>query len=66
MLGEWELESGRLVIKYKCEFFTYKTHWDEFKEEFDLTDEELRKLISQCLQINAWADILDDVRAGLE
>lgn len=62
MLGEWELENGKRVMKYSCEFLTYKTEWDNIKEELGLSDEELRIAIGQELQLNAWGDVLPGVR----
>lgn len=67
MIEVYEMpDTGRLLVKYPCEFFTYKNEWDKIKEELNLTDEELREKISQCLQVWAWADILEDVRAAVE
>jgi len=66
MLGEWELESGKRVMKYSYDFLTYKDGWDKIKEDLCLTDEELRIRIGQELQMWAWADILPEVRAAVE
>lgn len=66
MLGEWELESGKRVMKYSYDFLTYKDGWDKIKEDFCLTDEELRICIGQALQMWAWTDILPEVRAAVE
>jgi len=60
------VSTGQLLVKYPCEFFTYKNQWDETKEKLNITDEELREKIEQCLQMWAWADILEDVRADME
>ncbi len=60
------VSTGQLLIKYPCEFFTYKSEWDKIRKELNLTDEELREKIEQCLQVWAWADILQAVRADME
>ena len=60
------VSTGQHVMQYSCEFVTYKDDWDNIKKEFNITDEELKEKIGQCLQMWAWADILDDVRAAIK
>lgn len=38
--------------------FTYDDIWEQTKEEFQLTDQELQKEVESLLQLQAWADII--------